>query len=123
MFFKAIVLAVVVTTIVAVERDPANSPCTPGTQFNYFCNTCACGPDGEGASCTRQACYPGLFNEDGTMNTIESTTVKTEDLPALPDDMSCTAGQTYKKDCNTCRCVKNNVPVCTLMACPDESEE
>ncbi|XP_015122187.1 pacifastin-like protease inhibitor cvp4 [Diachasma alloeum] len=116
MIFKAIILAVVVTIIVA-EHDPANSPCTPGSKFNYYCNQCACDADGKGAACTRMACYPGLFNEDGTMNKVETGTMNTEDFPALPKDMSCVAGQMYKKDCNTCRCIRDDVPICTLMAC------
>ncbi|XP_011299421.1 pacifastin-like protease inhibitor cvp4 [Fopius arisanus] len=118
MISKAFILAVAITLIVA-EQDPSTSPCEPGTQFKHYCNDCTCSADGTGAACTRQACYPGLFNKDGTLNNIETTTIKTEELPALPADLSCVAGLMYKNDCNTCRCIEDNKPVCTLMACVD----
>ncbi|XP_011299418.1 pacifastin-like protease inhibitor cvp4 [Fopius arisanus] len=119
MMYKLIIFAVAITAIAAANHDPSTTKCEPKKIFSYYCNQCVCNADGEGAACTRQACPPGLFNEDGSMRVPPAPREKRE-ISELPADGSCVVGRQYTSACNTCRCIRDNVPICTLKACPPE---
>ncbi|XP_015122112.1 pacifastin-like protease inhibitor cvp4 [Diachasma alloeum] len=117
MMRKVIIFAVAITVIAAEYHDPSKTPCEPGKKFMYYCNQCACSPDGKGAACTKMMCPPGLFNEDGSLRVPTPPREKREVLE-LPADGSCIAGRAYRSACNSCQCIRDNLPICTLKACP-----
>ena len=56
---------------------------------------------------------------DGVCVCAAPTPSHTTDPPAgcVFGGVEYAAGETYKADCNTCRCAGHNLAMCTLMAC------
>lgn len=47
--------------------------CEPKTNFKQGCNNCFCALDGSGFACTKMACPPDVYNEDGSLKPQPST--------------------------------------------------
>lgn len=95
------------------SRSAPRKVCKPRSHFNEYCNTCACADDGQSYACTRMACDPEIWNEDGS--------VKIE-LPEKPKVVApkqvCKPRSQFKKYCNTCFCdVDGSSAACTRMYC------
>ena len=44
--------------------------CEPRKNFKSYCNTCFCSEDGTSYSCTKMACDPQVWNEDGSTKIV-----------------------------------------------------
>uniref|UniRef100_U5EWN5 Putative serine protease inhibitor i/ii n=1 Tax=Corethrella appendiculata TaxID=1370023 RepID=U5EWN5_9DIPT len=97
------------------ELDPfaPDFSCEPNEQFNFVCNMCFCGTDGKTPLCTIKACPP---------SDIEPATELRELDPTAPG-FSCLPNETFKFDCNSCRCNDDGkTAACTLMLCPPDTK-
>lgn len=109
---------------IAVSRD-----CRPGTTFKRFCNSCYCGKSGA-AACTKMACPPNMFNEDGSMNQPRGTVLVPMSVDnsvvgaGTLENKICEPGQLFEKECNTCICTaKGTAAICTLNTCRRQNQQ
>ncbi|XP_015586951.1 pacifastin-like protease inhibitor cvp4 [Cephus cinctus] len=89
--------------------------CTPGSSFNVDCNKCTCAADGSAAACTRRLC---LKKREITPE-VETHVRSTKSWgPAYIQGTSCTPGEQFSSECNTCVCDPDGQSAgCTLMLC------
>lgn len=89
----------------------------PGEKFNVDCNTCWCDDQGL-IYCTVKKC---LETRSPTEHYIDDTELQTVDAPN--NDIDCTSGTKYKRDCNTCFCFTKHSGKrfgCTMDKCSED---
>ncbi|XP_034233987.1 protein jagged-2-like [Thrips palmi] len=122
---------------------PTGHLCREGHTWKQDCNTCRC--TGGRAACTMMACLslgasgagsglenpsllPAFTGGHQGANVLPATTGGHESaavLPAAPAALrgeECTPGDTWKEDCNSCRCLPSHQPACTMARCVTKRE-
>ncbi|KAJ1520824.1 hypothetical protein ONE63_003915 [Megalurothrips usitatus] len=90
--------------------------CTPGETWKNDCNNCRCTPDGIPA-CTKKRCIkPAELEAAAAAGQDRRRRELTEPSEGVPHK-GCTPGETWKNDCNNCRCTPSGIPACTKMRC------
>ncbi|XP_035452448.2 uncharacterized protein LOC118277659 [Spodoptera frugiperda] len=122
-------------------KSVVGAVCQPGRRYRYKCNICSCTKDGF-PSCTTMVCLEdyvldikslrGLLSSNSVANNrisipfhkpiLAKDVTKSKKLQDIKYGMKCVPGQTYKMDCNTCRCGYHNNLLCTKAICIDQKQ-
>lgn len=99
--------------------------CREGHTWKEDCNTCRC--SGGRKACTMMACL-GL-GASGAGSGLESPSLLPAPihespivLPAPLTSQDCVPGETWKEDCNSCRCLPSRQAACTMARCISRRE-
>ncbi|XP_039765151.1 uncharacterized protein LOC120637391 [Pararge aegeria] len=106
-------------------RKSYKGECQPHVTYKFEELYCTCNFEGRWLSfnCRETFQYLRSYNKAKhilrSTSTIPSThnNINHHELPEIEDGESCVPGKLYKISCNTCQCGKQNMLLCTKMAC------